>query len=248
MKYRVLVADDEKLIAKNIAKSIEQLNPSFEISAICTDGKGALAYIAEHPVHVVFTDIRMPEMDGLELAKHIFFDYPYIQCVIISGYNDFDYARSAISYQVKNYLLKPINKEELRQSLSEIEAHLHTIFDDLETVSVQEKSTEELVMLIKEYVQKNYQQTLDLSAMADTLGFSSAYLTKIFTKHEGLPPSKYIKKYRLTIAKQLLLTTDIPISAIAEQTGFSDQFHFSKTFKSALGLSPSDYREKRPHS
>ncbi len=84
--------------------------------------------------------------------------------------------------------------------------------------------------------------------MADTLGFSSAYLTKIFTKHEGLPPSKYIKKYRLTIAKQLLLTTDIPISAIAEQTGFSDQFHFSKTFKSALGLSPSDYREKRPHS
>ncbi len=155
MKYRVLVADDEKLIAKNIAKSIEQLNPSFEISAICTDGKEALAYIAEHPVHVVFTDIRMPEMDGLELAKHIFFDYPYIQCVIISGYNDFDYARSAISSQVKNYLLKPINKEELRQSLSEIEAHLHTIFDDLETVSVQEKSTEELVMLIKEYVQKN---------------------------------------------------------------------------------------------
>ena len=72
MKYRVLVADDEKLIAKNIAKSIEQINPCFEIAAICTDGKEALEYIAENPVHVVFTDIRMPEMDGLELAKHLF--------------------------------------------------------------------------------------------------------------------------------------------------------------------------------
>lgn len=246
MKYRVLVADDEKLIAKNIAKSIEQINPCFEIAAICTDGKEALEYIAENPVHVVFTDIRMPEMDGLELAKHLFLDHPYIQCVIISGYNDFDYARSAISYQVKNYLLKPINKEELRKCLSEIETHLHTALTDLETVATQEKSTEELVCLVKEYVQKNYQHTIDLSAMADTLGFSSAYLTKIFTKHEGMPPSKYIKKYRLTIARQLLLTTDIPIAVIAEQTGFNDQFHFSKTFKAAEGLSPSEYRQKRP--
>ena len=246
MKYRVLVADDEKLIAKNIAKSIEQLNPCFEVVSICTDGKEALDYLSEHPIHVVFTDIRMPEMDGLELAKQIFSNHPYIQCVIISGYNDFDYARSAISYQVKNYLLKPIDKEELRKCLTDIETHLHTAFADLETVSSQEKSTEELVSLVKEFIQRNYQKTLDLSAMADTLGFSSAYLTKIFTRHEGMPPSKYIKKYRMTIAKQLLLTTDIPISVIAEQTGFSDQFHFSKTFRAAEGLSPSEYRTKRP--
>ena len=245
MKYRVLVADDEKLIAKNIAKSIEQINPCFEVVSICTDGREALQYLIQNPVHVVFTDIRMPEMDGLDLAKQIFLDYPYIQCVIISGYNDFDYARSAISYQVTNYLLKPINKEELRKCLSELEKHLHTALADLDTVTTQEKSTEELVSLVKEYIQKNYQQTLDLSTMADTLGFSSAYLTKIFTKHEGMPPSKYIKKYRLTIARQLLLTTDIPISVIAEQTGFNDQFHFSKTFKASEGCSPSEFRQKK---
>ena len=245
MKYRVLVADDEKLIAKNIAKSIEQINPCFEVVSICTDGREALQYLIQNPVHVVFTDIRMPEMDGLDLAKQIFLDYPYIQCVIISGYNDFDYARTAISYQVKNYLLKPINKEELRKCLSELEKHLHTALADLDTVTTQEKSTEELVSLVKEYIQKNYQQTLDLSTMADTLGFSSAYLTKIFTKHEGMPPSKYIKKYRLTIARQLLLTTDIPISVIAEQTGFNDQFHFSKTFKALEGCSPSEFRQKK---
>lgn len=246
MKYRVLVADDEMIIAKNIAKSIEQLNPCFEVVSICTDGLEAWRYLIENPVHVVFTDICMPEMDGLDLAKNIFLDYPYVQCVIISGYNDFEYARSAISYQVKNYLLKPINKEELRKCLSDIEARLHTTLADLETIPTQEKSTGELVSLIKEYIQKNYQQTLDLATIADTLGFSSAYLTKIFTKHEGMPPSKYIKKYRLNIAKQLLLTTDISIAVIAEQAGFNDQFHFSKTFKVAEGMSPSEYRQKRP--
>lgn len=247
MKYQVLVADDEKLIAKNIAQTIEKLNSHFEIAAICTDGCEAINYLTNHPVHAVFTDIRMPETDGLDLANYIFLHHPYIQCVIISGYDDFNYARSAISYQVKNYLLKPINKDELRTCLLEIESHLHTMLDKFEPVAPQEKSPQELVYLVHEYIQKHYNEVLDLSAIADSFGFSSAYLTKIFTKYEGMPPSKYIKAYRLTIAKQLLTTTDLPISSIAQQTGYNDQFHFSKSFKASEGSSPSEYRQKGAH-
>ncbi len=247
MKYTVLVADDEKIIAKNIARLIEQMNPAFQVTAICTNGEDAIECIKNGNINVVFTDIRMPEPDGLELARFIFEKYPYIECIIVSGYNDFEYAKSAINYRVKDYLLKPINKEELSKCLSDIERRLNASFFNLENVSLQdkkEKKPEEIVSLIKVYIQNNYQNIIDLTVLSENLGFSASYLTKIFIKYEGMTPSRYIKQYRISIAKQLLRNTDIPISAISEQTGFSDQFHFSKTFKSVMGISPTQYRNQ----
>lgn len=139
MRYSILVVDDESLIARNIAKSIEQVNSSFQVVAMCANGVEAIDYIKNNDVNVVFTDIRMPEMDGLELAEYISGHYPYIECIIVSGYNDFEYAKSAISYNVKNYLLKPVNKEELRKCLSDIERHLRASFTNLENIVFQEK-------------------------------------------------------------------------------------------------------------
>ncbi len=246
MKYSVLVVDDEELIAKNIAKSIERINPSFQVVAICTTGMEAVEYIREHDINAVFTDIRMPEMDGLELARLISEKHPYIECIIISGYDDFEYARSALIYQVKNYLLKPVNKEELEKCLSDIERHLQASFAHFNEASFQEKekNAEEIVSLIKEYIHQNYQEMIDLSTIAGKFGFSASYLTKIFMKYEGIAPSRYIKQYRISIAKQLLKNTDMPVSMISSQTGFGDPFHFSKTFKSVAGISPSQYRNQ----
>lgn len=246
MEYSVLVVDDETLIAKNIAKSIERINPSFHVVSICTNGEEAVEYIKEHNIDVVFTDIRMPEMDGLGLAAFLSENYPYIECVIISGYDDFEYARSALIYHVKNYLLKPVNKEELKTCLLAIERHIQASFSNFQETSFQEKEkkAEEIVSLIKEYIQQNYQEIIDLSTIAAKFGFSSSYLTKISMRYEGITPSKYIKQYRISIAKQLLKSTDMPVSIISSQTGFSDQFHFSKIFKNVTGISPSQYRNQ----
>lgn len=245
MKYHVLVVDDERLIAKNIAKSIEQILPDFEVVKICSDGGEAMEYIKSNNVNVVFTDICMPEVDGLMLAKFISENHPYIECVIISGYNDFEYAKSALAYRVKEYLLKPINKNELTKCLNNIEKRFLASKSELQSVSEdnrQGKSTEEIVSLVKEYIHKNYQNSIDLGNLSANFGFSAPYLTKIFTKYEHIAPSKYIMQYRINVAKQLLADDTIPISIVSEQTGFSDQFHFSKTFKQLTGMSPSQYR------
>lgn len=246
MKYSVIVVDDERLIAKNIASKIEAANPLFQVKNILSCGTDAVDYIRTYLPNVVFTDIRMPEMDGLELAKIIATEFPFITCVIVSGYNDFTYAKQAMEFQVNHYLLKPINVNELTNCLQKIEIDLSTQHPNLEKLIDEHKkswSSEEIVELIKEYICKNYQSQIDLTTIANNLGFSSAYLSKVFSKHMGTSPSKYLKEYRIMIAKQLLSKKDLPIYVISLQTGFLDQFHFSKTFRSSTGYSPSEYRQ-----
>lgn len=189
----------------------------------------------------------MPEISGLELARFLSEEYPYIICVIVSGYDDFSYAQKAISYNVRDYLLKPLSREDLQACLAQIEKRFNASHDHLADLSNRDKigaSPSEIVALVKEYIQQNYHTQVNLTSLADNFGFSSAYLTKIFVKNTSMTPSRYLKEYRMKIAMQMLRDPSIPISTISTQTGFLDQFHFSKTFKGYAGVSPSSYRAR----
>jgi YesN/AraC family two-component response regulator len=245
MKYTVVVIDDEKLIARNIAKNVSRAHDQFEVIAIFNNGLEAFDAIPELLPDVIITDIRMPEKDGMELTKNIYQEYPFIYCIIVSGFDDFEYAKEAIHYNVTDYLLKPINLDEIKVALANIEKKLLAakIHPDSDLIQFQKKS-EDIVNLVKEYVQNNYSAQINLSALADSFGFSLSWLTKLFIKYANITPSKYIKEYRMNIAKQLLRDSSLTISNISQQTGFLDQFHFSKAFKQVTGVSPSEYRSQ----
>lgn len=240
--FSVLVVDDEKLIGKNIAKNIEKINDKFSVVKILSNGLDALDYIKENPPHVIFTDIRMPLMDGIELTGKL----KEINCpskvVILTGYADFSYAKSAMQNGVIDYLLKPVNLEELENVLKKIELALTAENPDLATESSVSRKPEEIVALVKEYIQQHYAEPIDLNILADNLGFSPSYLTKVFSKCEDTTPSKYIRGFRMNIAKQML-STDANLDQIAAAVGYTDPFHFSKSFKQTVGMSPSEYRK-----
>lgn len=245
-EYRVFVVEDENLIARNIKKSIEAENPSFKVTGMFSNGEDALSAIAEQPPEVVFTDISMPVMSGLELAARIHESMSHIKIVIITGYADFEYVKEALHYDVEDYLLKPVNREELNKVLKKLELSFTDISDPHYHTGGEEPdlSPEEIVTLVKDYVKKNYSGDLDLNTIAQNLGFSSSYLTKIFNRIENTTPSKYIRNYRMGVAKQLLADKDMTISQVASCVGYNDPFHFSKSFKQTFGISPTDYRER----
>ena len=122
--YRVLVVDDEKYIRRSIINRIRWEECGTEVAGEAGDGKEACELIALYRPEIVITDIRMPGMDGLELAEWIAREYPSIRMIIISAYNDFEYARKAIRYGVKEYLLKPVVGEELEGTLLRLEMEL----------------------------------------------------------------------------------------------------------------------------
>ena len=119
-QFKVIVADDEKLIANNIARRVEDSSEAFRVIARAGSGTEALEQARELLPDVVFSDIKMPEMDGIELISKLRKEHPEILCVIVSGYSDFEYMKAAIQNSAVDYLLKPVNPEELHRLLQKL--------------------------------------------------------------------------------------------------------------------------------
>ncbi|HYE83416.1 MAG TPA: response regulator [Clostridia bacterium] len=118
--YKVIIADDEPKVSQLIKNLIDWEALGLEHTATAQDGIAALELIGKHQPEIVITDIRMPGYDGIELIKYAKEINPKIDFIIISGYQHFDYAHNAIKYGVKDYLLKPLNKNEINTALSKM--------------------------------------------------------------------------------------------------------------------------------
>lgn len=122
--YRILLVDDEALIREAVSDNVKWEQYGYELAGSCENGKEALEFIEKNPIDVVLTDICMPYMDGMQLSEKLCEHYPSIKIIILSGYDDFDYAKKAIRYGVKEYLLKPITAEEMGGVLLELKSEL----------------------------------------------------------------------------------------------------------------------------
>lgn len=116
--YKVMVVDDEIIVRKGIMTSIDWSEHGIAIAAEARNGKEALDKLQQHPVDLILTDIRMPVMSGIELARTVKSEYPDIEMVLLSGYEDFQYAKEAMSIGIRHYLLKPVIAEKLVELLS----------------------------------------------------------------------------------------------------------------------------------
>lgn len=121
---RTVIAEDELPLLRGLGQMIEQIDSRFQIVCSAKNGKEALEYLTQHSADVLFTDINMPLLNGLELISQAQRLEPRLTSVIISGYSEFEYARQAIKLGVKNYLLKPIDRGELCQILDTAAAEI----------------------------------------------------------------------------------------------------------------------------
>lgn len=114
MAFRIFIVDDEPIIRRGLSETIPWGEHGIEVAGIAQDGEEAVEKLRnEEPVDLVITDIRMPHMDGLELAGYLIEHYPSIRIIVLSGYEEFSYAQQAMQLGVKDYLLKPVDVNEL---------------------------------------------------------------------------------------------------------------------------------------
>ena len=124
MAYKLMIVDDEKVVRDRVVSLIDWQEAGFNVTDACENGLEAMDAIEKNNPDLIMTDIRMPFMDGLELAEFVQKNYPMIKIVFLTGFDDFNYARKAIDLSVMDYLLKPITAEELKKSLIRIRQRL----------------------------------------------------------------------------------------------------------------------------
>jgi len=122
--YRILIIDDEPVVREGIAETIDWASHGFILVGACRDGREGLEALERDRPDVVITDICMPFVDGLELASWIGETYPSIRTVLLTGYDEFEYAQEAVRLRVSDFLLKPITADELRVVLDRIRGDL----------------------------------------------------------------------------------------------------------------------------
>ncbi len=122
--YKVLFVDDEGLTREEVSKNVPWKSLGYELIGSCQNGKEALEVIGSHPIDLVLTDICMPYMDGMDLSKALHEKYPKTKIIILSGYDEFEYAKRALKYNVEEYILKPVTALELGETLRKLKGTL----------------------------------------------------------------------------------------------------------------------------
>ncbi len=246
MSCNIIIAEDEELLLKSLINKVNNLGPDFKVIGSAQTGIEAYDLIEKHCPDILITDIRMPVMNGLELIKKVHENHPYIDCVIVTGYSDFSYAKKAIHYQVREYLLKPLEDEQLRDTLTSLHNEFITRTHDYDEIFGDQGCADQqpdIPCILKNYILNHYKEDIKLNAIASTMHYSSSYLTKVFSQEYGCSPSKYLISVRIQNAQQLLKhNSDLNIKQIGEAVGYPEPGYFSRVFKKQTGQSPLEYR------
>lgn len=149
--YKIMLVDDEEEVRTSIIRKIDWQDAGFEVIGDAENGKEALEKIEQNEPDVVLTDIRMPYMDGLEMAEKIRQRYPSVKIVIFSGFDEFEYAKKAIKLNVIEYILKPVNVEELTAILKKIKKNLDEEIEQKRNVTLLRESYIKSLPAIREH-------------------------------------------------------------------------------------------------
>ncbi len=232
----ILIVDDDARARERYSKIASAGLPGCSVRT-ASNGETALAMIAEETPSLAILDLMMPGMDGFDLLDRIRAapDTRHVPVVILSG--------------------KVLNIEDVKRLEQHTQVTLHTkgILSDEEIIGTLHRTlfgedalprqTGSLVKRALAYLHQNFNRPLSRWEIADAIGVSEDYLSRVFHADLGLSPWDYLNRYRIEQSKQMLRRSGAPIGVVASQVGFRDPLYFSRVFHRLTGRSPSAYRK-----
>ena len=244
--YRVVIIDDEAIIVEGLQRVVDWAAHNCRVAATAYDAVSGAAAIREVRPHIVFTDIKMPDGDGLTMLAGLKGEFPRTQITVLTGYRDFEYAQTAIRLGVSRFLLKPSKMDELEEAVTYMTGVLDALPAGEESAGEAEDTSANsfLARQAQAYIAEHFDQRLSLQEVADHCYVSQWYLSKLLHKHLGMPFYDLLNSVRVQHAKELLEDPALRISEIAERVGYADTAHFSRVFKKLEGLAAGDWRNQ----
>lgn len=239
-KLRVLLVDDEIIIREGFKRLFDWDAHDCEVVGEAADGMEALAQIDGLGPDIVIMDINIPIMNGLKVISLSRIKHPDIAFVIVSGYDDFAYCREALRLQITDYILKPVNYDELGICIDNLKISLFE--KKVSAAPGEEKKDERAITGITKYLQEHLEEDMSLAVLSEKFHLNAQYISQLFKNEIGVNFLTYLTSIRMEKSKKLLISTSLSIAEVAEQSGYGDYRVFTKVFKKNEGVTPSQYR------
>lgn len=232
----IVIIDDEPKIRNGLRHFLDK-QEGWNVTGAFENAVDALAFLSHHDADAVITDIKMPEMNGLDMIARLRERDTDTEIIIMSGYPDFRFAQQAIELGVLRYLVKPANPRELLQILKGVEEKHGRVVKKMA-----EPVYNLLVKKAADYIEENYGEKISVKEIAEHLYVTPNYLSDLFKRHTGKNISAYITDVRLEKAKEYLTIPECNVAFISERVGIGNSRYFSNLFKKKYGMTPSEYR------
>lgn len=244
--WKVVLIDDEEIIVEGLRRIVRWESYGCEVVAAAYNAAEGEAAIRTHMPHIIITDIKMPDADGLTMLAGLRSEFPDMQVIVLSGHSDFAYAQQAIRLGVRRFLLKPSKMEEIEEALLCATAYLSRKDKDAaEAEAAEEQLTGAGSYVVRQaiaYMEDHYAERLTLQTVAEHCYVSQWHLSKLLNKHADQSFYDLLNTIRIRRAQELLKDPSLKISEICELTGYADTAHFARVFKRILGMSANEYR------
>ena len=260
---RLLIADDEKLEREALAEMVARRFEHEVVLELAENGRKAADTAVLWGADLILMDIEMPGMSGLDAARAVLAQRPGCRVIFVTAYSLFQYAHEAVHLGACDYLLKPVDPDELeasiRRAMRQVEAERK--LEELATAkalpepqdagaapaedAADEDSPAAMVMAqVRRYLEDNYMFDLSLDSVGEILHISPAYLSAQFKKYQKMNFLDCLTELRINAAKKLLADPRRSTAEVASMVGYDDSSYFARAFKKRTGMTPTQYRRQ----
>lgn len=254
---KVLIVEDEQIIRKGLELAIDWLKLGSVVVGTAENAREGILLIEEKSPDVVLTDICMPGMSGLEMIEEARKKREFYS-IVLTGYSEFSYAKQALRSGVTDYLLKPVDEDELKEALDKIRKqiqknkeyknieevtknNIYTEVKEWKLFEMAEESVDFYVKKVYEIIKERYKEKLSIRIVADELGVSSSFLSRRIKNSLSSTFGDVLNQYRVKQAIHLLKKGDMRVYEISDELGFSEYKYFCSVFKKYTGATPTEF-------
>ena len=248
---KVLVVEDEEMIRKGIVLAVDWAALDCVVVGEAVNGLQALEAVERYAPSLIITDLKMPVMDGLEMLRQLRERGNNAFVIILTAYDSFSYAQTALRLGAVDFLLKPFHDGELEQAVTRLKQRMDRAGQGgekgpapLPLPELKKGDKSKYVLEAMAYIGEHYHEpNIGVAAIAQHLGISEGHLSHTFKKETDYTLLNYLTRYRIHRAMELLRDCRLKVYEVAEQVGYRDIAYFSATFKKLVGMSPSEYQD-----
>ena len=249
---RLLIADDERLEREALVEMVSRRFEHEVVLETAENGRKAADTAILWGADLILMDIEMPGMSGLDAARAVLAQRPGCRVVFVTAYSLFQYAHEAVHLGACDYLLKPVDPDELeasiRRAIRQIETEPEAPTAPEAPAPAHPESENQQTALVmahvRRYLEDNYMFDISLDSVGEILHISPAYLSAQFKKYQKMNFLDCLTELRINAAKELLNDPFRSSAEVASMVGYEDASYFARAFKKRTGVTPTQYRKQ----